>query len=109
MRVDPRLLLGDPALVDEALHERVVGGELGELAVAEQVAAAVADVADADPGAVEERGRGRGAGAARARGPPRPARRSGRAPRWIAPATAAEQVVVAGRLVEPAQLVDGGR
>src|SRR4051794_16578272 len=52
-----RLLLGDPALVDQALHEGVVLGELGERVVAEQVATAVADVGDADPAAVEE-GRG---------------------------------------------------
>ena len=65
--VHPRLDVGDPALVDEALHERVVGGELRELAVAEEVAAAVADVADADPVAVEQRhGRG-GAGAVEGR------------------------------------------
>ena len=48
VRVDPRLLLGDPALVDQALHEGVVLGELADLAVAQQVAAAVADVADAE-------------------------------------------------------------
>ena len=55
MRVGPRLLLGDPALVDQALDERVVLGQLGQLAVAEQVAPAVADVADADLAAVEQR------------------------------------------------------
>ena len=63
MRVDPRLLLGDPPLVDQALHERVVGRELGDLALAEQVGPAVADVPDRHPRPVEERdGRG-GAGA----------------------------------------------
>ena len=63
MRVDPRLVLGDPALVDEALDEGVVVGELGDLAVPEEVGAAVADVADPEPGAVEERDGGGGAGA----------------------------------------------
>ena len=63
VRVDPRLLLGDPALVDEGLDEGVVLGELGDVAVAEEVGAAVADVADAEPGAVEERDGGGGAGA----------------------------------------------
>ena len=57
VRVDPRLVLGDPALVDEALDEGVVGGQLGEGAVAQEVAAAVADVADPDLGAVEDGGR----------------------------------------------------
>ena len=63
VRVDPRLLLGDPALVDEGLHEGVVEGQLADRAVAEEVAAAVTDVADAEPATVEDRhGRG-GAGA----------------------------------------------
>ena len=48
VRVDPRLVLGDPALVDEGLHERVVVGQLRERAVAEEVGAAVADVAHAE-------------------------------------------------------------
>ena len=39
-----RLLGGDASLVDEGLDERVVLGDLGELAVAQQVAAGVADV-----------------------------------------------------------------
>ena len=38
------LLRGDPALVDQLLHEGVVLGDLGERAVAQQVAAGVADV-----------------------------------------------------------------
>ncbi len=63
VRVDPRLLLGDPALVDQALHEGVVLGELAEHAVAQEVSPAVADVADGEPAAVEERGRHRGRGA----------------------------------------------
>ena len=57
------LLLGDPALVDQRLHERVVAGELADLAVAEQVGAAVAHVPHRDAVAVEERDRGGGAGA----------------------------------------------
>ena len=67
MRVDPGLLLGDPALVDQGLDEGVVVGELADLAVAEEVGAAVADVADAEPLAVEERDGGGGAGAVEAR------------------------------------------
>ncbi len=63
VRMHARLGLGDPALVDQALHERVVLGELGELATPHQVSPAVADVADPQPGAVEDRGRDRGAGA----------------------------------------------
>ena len=56
VRVHPRLVLGDAPLVDQALHEGVVGGQLGEGAVAQQVAAAVTDVADTDVGAVEDDG-----------------------------------------------------
>ena len=63
MRVDPRILLGDPALVDEALDERVVLGELAELTGAVEVAPAVAHVPDADLLAVEHGHRHRGAGA----------------------------------------------
>lgn len=52
LRVGARLLLGDPSLVDEALHPGVVLGDLGEDAVAQQVGAGVADVdhAQALPG-----------------------------------------------------------
>ncbi len=42
------LLRRDPAGVDEALHERVVGRDLFELAAAEAVDAGVADVGDRD-------------------------------------------------------------
>ncbi len=63
MRVGPRLLLGDPALVDERLDEGVVVGELAQLAAPLEVGPAVADVADREPGAVEERDRGGGGGA----------------------------------------------
>jgi hypothetical protein len=63
VRVDPRLLLGDPALVDEALHQRVVGGEAAQLAGAQQVAATVPDMADLQDGAVEHGGGDRRAGA----------------------------------------------
>ena len=63
VRVGPRLLLGDAPLVDERLHEGVVVGELAQLAAAVEVGAAVADVADAEAGAVEERD-GRGGGGA---------------------------------------------
>ena len=53
VRVHPRLGLADPALVDEALHEGVVVGELADLAVAVEVGAAVADVAHPDALPVE--------------------------------------------------------
>ena len=39
---------GDAAAVDEALHEGVVGGDLRELAVAEEVDAGVADVGEGE-------------------------------------------------------------
>ena len=67
MGVGPGLLLGDPALVDQALDERVVLGDLADLAVPEQVGAAVTDVAEGELLAVEQRDGGRGAGAAEAR------------------------------------------
>jgi hypothetical protein len=58
--VGPRVLLGDAALVDQALHERVVAGELADLVVAIEVGAAVADVTHRQPLPVEQRdGRGR--------------------------------------------------
>ena len=38
------LLSGDPALVDQGLDEGVVLGDLGQLTVAQQIAAGVADV-----------------------------------------------------------------
>ena len=46
LRVDLGLLLGELAAVDELADERVVAGEAGELAVAHQVAARVADMGD---------------------------------------------------------------
>ena len=55
VRVRARLLLGDPALVDEALDERVVLGDLADLAVAEEVRAAVTHVPERQLLAVEER------------------------------------------------------
>ena len=68
VRVDAGVGLGDPALVDEGLHEGVVVGELAELAVAEEVRAGVAHVAHADSVvAVEEREGGRRAGPAEGR------------------------------------------
>ena len=106
VRVDPRLLLGDPALVDERLDERVVLGELGEGAAALEVGAAVADVADRDPGAVEQRDGQRGAGAV-----------DGRVvlDQLADPVVGAVdgagdqgQQVVAGRVVELAQLLHRG-
>jgi hypothetical protein len=55
VRVDRRLLLGDPALVDQRLHPGVVVGHPGEPVGAHQVAAGVADVDQAELGAVEHR------------------------------------------------------
>ena len=54
LRVAVGLLGGDPAVVDQRLHERVVVGDLRELAVAHQVGAGVADVAQRQPAAGEE-------------------------------------------------------
>ena len=48
------LLLGDAALVDQRLDERVVLRDLGELTVAELVAPRVADVDHPEPGAGEQ-------------------------------------------------------
>jgi hypothetical protein len=59
LRVAVGLLGGDPAVVDERLHERVVVGDLRELAVTDQVGARVADVAEREPPTGEEdRGEG---------------------------------------------------
>ena len=48
------LVRGDPALVDEGLDEGVVLGDLGQLAVAQEVAAGIADVDQAQPVAGEQ-------------------------------------------------------
>ena len=48
------LVGGDPALVDEGLHESVVLGDLCQLAIAQQVASGVADVNEAEPVAREQ-------------------------------------------------------
>ncbi|CAA0124228.1 Uncharacterised protein [Mycolicibacterium vanbaalenii] len=61
LRVAVRLLGGDAALVDQGLYERVVLGDLGELAVTQHVAAGVADMHQAEPVAREQDGRQRGA------------------------------------------------
>ena len=111
VRVHPRLVLGDPALVDQALHEGVVGGQLGEGAVAQQVAAAVTDVADADLGAVEDDGRDGGAGALDL-GVLRDQAGDAVVAAVDRAGEAAEHValeVLAGRLVELAEHLDGGR
>ena len=50
------LLGGDPALVDQGLDECVVLGDLGQLSVAQQIAARVADVNQAQPVAGEQDG-----------------------------------------------------
>ena len=49
MRVVPRLLGRDASFVDEGLHERVVGTELGQASAAQAVGARVAEVGDAEP------------------------------------------------------------
>ncbi len=110
VRVHPRLGLGDPALVDQALHEGVVVGELGDLALPPQVGPAVADVAQAQHVAVEggQGGGGAGAGDRRVlldqlRDPVvRPVQRAGD------PGQQRLAVGVRGRLVEPAQHGDRG-
>ena len=59
--MDGGLLLADLALVDQRLDPAVVVGELLELAVAQQVGPAVADVGQAELGAVEQGAGDRGA------------------------------------------------
>ncbi len=61
LRVGGGLFLGDPALVDEALHPGVVLGDLGEDAVAQEVRAGVADVHEAEPLTGPQQGGERGA------------------------------------------------
>jgi hypothetical protein len=56
LRVAVGLLLGDPAVVDERLHERVVVGHLGEDAVTHQVGTRVTDVAQAEAATGEQDG-----------------------------------------------------
>ena len=103
--------LGDPALVDQALDEGVVAGELADLLGAEQVGAAVADVSHRQARPVEQRHRRGGAGAAERRllvdevADPVGSTVQGCVdepePRLLV-------VGLAGRLVEEAQLADGG-
>ena len=62
-----RVLVGDAALVDQALDEGVVLGELADRVAAEEVGPAVADVPEGQLVAVEQRHRGGGAGAAQGR------------------------------------------
>ncbi len=59
-RVGGGLLRGDAAGVDEGLHVGVVAGDLGELAVAQQVGARVADVQHGHPRRVATEPRERG-------------------------------------------------
>ena len=54
VRVDAGLVAADLALVDQALHERVVGADLLERAVTESVGAGVAEVRERDLGAVPQ-------------------------------------------------------
>ena len=42
----PGLSLGDPAIIDQALHKRMVTGELAQLASPQQIGATIADVRD---------------------------------------------------------------
>ena len=59
LRMPFGLLEGDPALVDHALHERLVVRDHRQLALAQQVGAAVADVRDAEAAAGGEQHRER--------------------------------------------------
>ena len=104
MRVDPGLVLGDPALVDEGLDEGVVLGELGDRVVAEEVGAAVADVAHAEAGAVEE-GNGRG-GAGAVEGGVLVDQLADPVVGAVQGAGDLAEQVVGGLLVEPAELLD---
>ncbi|ESU50049.1 hypothetical protein P376_1974 [Streptomyces sp. HCCB10043] len=61
LRVGGGLFLGDPALVDQALHPGVVLGDLRQDAVAQQIRAGVADVHQAEALAGPEQGGERGA------------------------------------------------
>src|SRR5205823_1193045 len=63
VRVRAQLVEGDLAVADEIHHHGMVAGEGGDLRVAEQVDAAVADVGEGKA-AVEETGAGEGAAAA---------------------------------------------
>ena len=63
--MDRGLVGGELAVADELLDQAVVDGDLAELAVAQEVGARVADVADEEGAAGHERRRGeRGAHAA---------------------------------------------
>ena len=75
------LLGGEPALVDEGLHEGVVAGDLHQDAVAQQVGARVADVGEGEPAARAQQRGDRRAHARRAGAPPRPGSSSSR---WAA-------------------------
>ncbi len=57
-RVDRGLVGGEAPVVDELLHAAVVGGQLAELTVAQQVRARVADVSDDERAAGRHRPRG---------------------------------------------------
>jgi hypothetical protein len=106
VRVHPGLVRADPALVDEALDEGVVVGQLAELAAAVQIRAAVADVADPEPGAVEQGQGGRCTRAVERRvlvdELPDPVVRPVQGARDLA------EQVVGRRRVEAAELLDGG-
>ena len=65
LRMHRRLLGRQRPLVDQRLHVRVVAGDLRQLTVAQQVAARISHVAQADALAVEKQGRERGAHALR--------------------------------------------
>ena len=56
-----RFLLGDPAVIDERLHEGVVMGQLVQDATPVEVGAGVADMRHPEPAAVKEQGRQSGA------------------------------------------------
>ena len=77
LRMLLRLLAREPALAAQLLDQRVVAGQLAQLAVAHQVRAAVADVHDRHLVVGDQRAGQRRAHAAAARSPLAPARRSG--------------------------------
>ncbi len=105
VRVGAGLLLGDPALVDERLDERVVAGQLADRAVAEEVGTGVPEVAEAEAVSVEE-GHGRGGAGAGQRRVVLDELTDPVVGAVDRPGDDGEQVVVLGVYVEPPQLLD---
>ena len=121
LRVDLRLLGGDPPLAHEVGHHAVVLGELHERAVAEEVGAAVAHVGDERGAAGGRRPRrrrrqasGSGSSGMSARATtvvPMPRRFGSASPslrmRWFATAIASVERVGGGLLVRDLERLDG--